>query len=84
MKVKELIRILKDYPENAEVIVGEKGPMDGMVFCKLPDKFETGDLVVQETPIGPFIKLDKSRKGKFLVLNVELTEYYKPEDFQAK
>lgn len=82
VKVKELIRKLKDFDENAIVIFGDDARMGGMIYMKAPENFSRGNLRVQDTPIGPYVNLEKSDKGQYLVFDLTDSGFFTVDDFQ--
>ena len=82
MKVKELIRKLKDFDENAIVIFGDDARMGGVIYMKAPENLYRGNLKVEDTPIGPYVNLNKSEKGQYLVFDLRESGFYTVDDFQ--
>lgn len=82
MKVKELRKLLKNFDDNLKVIFGEDCRMGGRIFNKEYSDIKKGNLKVEETAIGPFVRFREDDDGSFLLIDFTNSTIYTVDDFQ--
>ena len=48
MTVKEMIEVLKRYPENAKIGIYAQTNMQGGIYCKLDDQYPADDISLSD------------------------------------
>jgi DNA/RNA endonuclease YhcR with UshA esterase domain len=87
MKVKELIRKLKEFDESLEVTITTV-PVNrtiGEITIYTKDiEMYRGNLEVIPTPIVDVVNCVKDKKGKYLILDVNESDFYVGSDFSPR
>ena len=82
MKVKELRNLLKNFDDNLIVTFGEDCRTGGRIFNKEHSDIQIGNLLVEETSIGPFVRFREDPKGQYLVIDFTNSKIFTVDDFQ--
>jgi hypothetical protein len=80
MKVKEFIRLLKNFDENLMVTFADDYGMGALAFTKEHSSILRGRLESVETPLGDYVRFKHDEKGSYLMVSLEASEIFKPED----
>ena len=87
MKVKELIRKLKEFDENLEVTISSMNLKTGFNDVDIFNKnmeFYRGDLNILPTPIVDVVTCVKDNKGKYLIIDINESDFYTGQDFAPR